>query len=529
MEPKFLELKNKLAIAHDLNMAAAVLAWDNETYMPPGGAQARAQQLGTLQSLAHEKFTADEIGRLLDDLKPYQESLPYDSDDASLLRVVRREYAKRVSVPSEFVARQTETQALSYTTWVRARSDSDFNAVVPWLEKILDLSREYSEFFPDGVPTSNGSHANDGSHAKGTSQAMGTSHIADPLIDLYDPGMSAADIRRVFAELRDELRPLVRAITSQPPADDSCLHQHFPEPAQLQFALQVAQQLGYDLNRGRQDKTAHPFMTIFSIGDVRITTRVKEHDWGEAFFSTIHEAGHAMYGQGHALSLERTLLAEGASSGVHESQSRLWENLVGRSRNFWEHFYPRLRAAFPSRFDDVSLDTFYRAINKVAPSLIRTDADEVTYNLHVMMRFEFELQMLEGKLAIRDLPDAWDETITRDVGATPPNLAQGVMQDVHWFGGQIGGSFQGYTLGNILSAQFFDAAVRAHPGIPEQIRRGEFATLHDWLKDNIYAHGAKFLPGELIRRATGEGLNIQPYIRYLRTKYGELYELSNGN
>ncbi len=505
MYPKLVELKQKLAIVHDLNMAAAVLSWDNETYMPPGGAEARAQQLGTLLSLAHEKFTADEIGHLLDDLREYEASLPYDSDEASLLRVARREYEKKMRVPSEFVARQTETQALSYNTWVKARPQSDFHAVIPWLEKILDLSREYSSFFPNG---------SDENH-----------HVADALIDLGDPQMSAADIRRVFGELREQLRPIVRAITSQPPADDSCLRQFFPEAEQLKFALGVAQQLGYDLQRGRQDKTAHPFMTHFSIGDVRITTRVKEYDWSEAFFSTIHEAGHAMYGQGHSRSLERTMLAEGTSSGVHESQSRLWENLVARSKNFWEHFYPKLQTAFPSQFENVSLDTFYRAVNKVEPSLIRTDADEVTYNLHVMMRFEFELQMLEGKLAIRDLPDAWDETITRDVGATPPNLSQGVMQDVHWYAGQIGGAFQGYTLGNILSAQFFDAALRAHPTIPEQIRRGEFSTLHGWLQHNIYAPGSKFLPNEIIHRATGEELNIKPYIAYLRRKYGELYEL----
>lgn len=508
-EPKYLELVQKLAIVHDLNMAAAVLSWDNETYMPPGGAQARAEQLGTLSSLAHEKFTSDEIGHLLDDLKPYAASLPHDSDEASLIRVAQREFDKRTRVPTEFVTRQTETQALSYSTWVKARPDSDFDAVAPWLEKILDLSREYSSFFPNGKPGS----------------VSATHHVADALIDVSDPEMSAAEIRRVFGELREALRPIVRAITSQPPADDSCLRQFFPEVEQLKFGLGVAQQLGYDLQRGRQDKTAHPFMTHFSIGDVRITTRVKEHDWGEAFFSTIHESGHAMYGQGHARSLERTILAEGASSGIHESQSRLWENLVARSRNFWSYFYPKLQSAFPSQFGNVSLDTFYSAINKVEPSLIRTDADEVTYNLHVMMRFEFELQMLEGKLAIRDLPDAWDETITRDVGVTPPNLALGPMQDVHWFSYQIGGAFQGYTLGNILSAQFFDAAVGAHPDIPEQIRRGEFSTLLGWLQENIYAHGSKFLPAELIRRVTGGDLTIEAYIRYLKTKYGELYEL----
>lgn len=509
MEPKFLELKNRLAIVNDLNMAAAVLNWDNETYMPPGGAQARAEQMGTLLSISHEKFTSDEIGKLLQDLAPYEASMPYDSDEASLIRVARREYKKAIRVPTEFVARQTEVQALSYTNWVASRPTSDFEAVVPWLEKILDLSREYSSFFPN--EKSNG--------------AASEYHIADALIDQGDMQMSAAEIRRVFAELREALRPIVRAILDQPPADDSCLHQYFPETEQFKFGMKAAVKFGYDLHRGRQDKTAHPFMTHFSIGDVRITTRVKEHDWGEAFFSTLHESGHAMYGQGHNLSLERTMLASGASSGVHESQSRLWENIVGRSRNFWEYMYPQLQETFPSQFGNVSLDTFYRAINKVEPSLIRTDADEVTYNLHVMMRFEFELQMLEGKLKIRDLPDAWDETIMRDVGVTPPTLSQGVMQDVHWYAGTIGGVFQGYTLGNILSAQFYNAALAAHPEIPEQIRKGEFSTLHGWLKENIYAHGAKFLPDELVRRVTGESLNIKPYIAYLKAKYGELYDL----
>lgn len=504
MEPKFLELKERLAPIYDLQMAAAVLAWDQETHMPTGGAEARAWQLGTLLSLAHEKFTGDEIGQLLDDLKAYEASLSYDSDEASLLRVARREYHRLVRVPTEFVVRQTEAQALSYTEWVRARPESDFAAVAPWLERILDLSREYSSFFPNGE---------------------GGEHIADPLIGVTDPGMSAADIRAVFQSLRDGLVPLARAITEQPSADDSCLKQAFPEAQQLAFGLQVSRQLGYDLKRGHLDKTAHPFMTHFSIGDVRITTRVKEQNWGESFFSIIHETGHALYGQGHARSLERSMLAEGASSGIHESQSRLWENLVARSSGFWEYFYPKLQEAFPAQFGDVAPDTFYRAINKVERSLIRTEADEVTYNLHVMMRFEFELQLLEGKLAIRDLPDAWDELITRDVGVTPPSHALGVMQDVHWFGGQIGGAFQGYTLGNILSAQFYQAALKAHPEIPDEIRHGEFSTLLGWLRQNIYQFGAKFLPNEIVERATGGPLNIEPYLLYLRTKFGELYEL----
>jgi carboxypeptidase Taq len=258
---------------------------------------------------------------------------------------------------------------------------------------------------------------------------------------------------------------------------------------------------------------------------VRITTRVKEDNLGDALFSTIHEAGHAMYEQGIRRELEGTPLARGTSSGVHESQSRLWENLVGRGRGFWRYFYPELQAAFPVQLSGVPLDVFYRAINKVERSLIRTDADEVTYNLHVMIRFDFELQLLEGKLAVRDLPEAWRERYKADLGIASPDDRDGVLQDVHWFGGQIGGSFQGYTLGNILSAQFFDAALHANPQIPDQIATGEFNALHNWLQENIYQHGAKFTANELVKRATGQPLTIDPYIRYLRTKYGELYKL----
>jgi carboxypeptidase Taq len=250
---------------------------------------------------------------------------------------------------------------------------------------------------------------------------------------------------------------------------------------------------------------------------------VKEDDLGDALFSTMHEAGHALYEQGIHPDYEGTPLARGTSAGVHESQSRLWENLVGRSRGFWQCFYPQLQAVFPDQLGSVPLETFYRAINKVERSLIRTDADEVTYNLHVMIRFDLELALLEGSLAVRDLPEAWRERYRADLGIVPPDDRDGVLQDVHWYHGSIGGGFQGYTLGNILSAQFFDSAVRAHPEIPTQIAQGEFVTLHTWLKENLYQHGRKYTAPEIIERATGEPLTITPYIRYLKTKYGELY------
>jgi carboxypeptidase Taq len=469
--------------------------------MPPGGAPYRARQLALLSRLAQEKAIDPAIGKLLDELRPYEESLPFDSDDASYIRVARRQYERNLRVPPEFLGEMQEHGALSYQAWTKARPENDFASVRPMLEKTLDMSRKLADFFP------------------------GYQHIADPLIDFADFGMKAESVRKVFAQLREQLVPLVKAITSQTPADDSCLKLYYPKDAQLAFGEQVIKQYGYDFQRGRQDLTHHPFETKFSIGDVRITTRVNENDLGDALFSTLHESGHAMYEQGVNPDYEGTPLDYGTSAGVHESQSRLWENIVGRSRPFWEYYYPKLQAAFPGNLDNVSLDTFYRAINKVQRSLIRTDADEVTYNLHVMIRFDFELQLLEGTLEIRDLPEAWHERYEKDLGVTAPSDSDGVLQDVHWYSFVIGGVFQGYTLGNILSAQFYDTALKAHPSIPDEIGRGEFGTLHNWLRQNIYQHGSKYTAPELIERVTGGPMSIDPYIRYLRSKYGGLYQL----
>ena len=353
----------------------------------------------------------------------------------------------------------------------------------------------------------------------------GYTHIADPLIDFADYGMRAETVRALFAELRAELAPLAQSITAQPPADDACLHQYYPEADQLAFGEQIIRRFGYDFTRGRQDKTHHPFATKFSVGDVRITTRVKKHDLSEALFSTLHESGHAMYEQGVSAAYEGTPLAGGTSAGVHESQSRLWENLVGRSRPFWQHYYPQLQAAFPDQLGAVPLDTFYRAINKVQRSLIRTDADEVTYNLHVMLRFDLELAMLEGSLAVKDLAEAWNARYSEDLGISAPTHSDGVLQDVHWFGGLIGGSFQGYTLGNILSAQLFETARKAEPAIDSELAQGEFGALHGWLREQIYSPGSKYTASELVERVTGGPLTIAPYLAYLRKKYGELYKL----
>lgn len=497
---KMQDLKTRLSEIYDIDMMQSLLDWDQSTYMPKGGAEARGRQMALLARLSTERSVDKKLGKLLDDLQPYAESLPYDSDDASLIRVARRDFERLVKVPPAYVAEFTEHSSNAYMVWTEARPENDFRKVQPLLEKTLDLSRRYADFFP------------------------GYDHIADPLIDFADYGMKAASVRALFADLRAQQVPIMKAITAQAKADDSCLYGNFPEAKQIRFSEDVIRTLGYDFNRGRIDKTHHPFMTKFSLGDVRITTRVKENFLGENFFSVVHESGHAMYEQGINIAYEGGPLANGTSAGIHESQSRLWENLVGRSRSFWEFFYPRLQEIFPE-LNSVSLDTFYRAINKVERSLIRTDADEVTYNLHVMLRFDFELQLLEGSLSIRDLPEAWHERFEADFGITPPDDKDGVLQDVHWFAGVIGGSFQGYTLGNILGAHFFNSALKAHPEIPDEMKQGKFGTLHGWLKENIYQHGRKFTATELVERAAGSEITIEPYINYLKTKYGELYQL----
>ena len=501
MQKQLIELKTRLIEISDLKHTGALLSWDEATYMPSGGALARGRQTALIARLAQEKSIDPALGRLLDDLRPYEESLPYDSDDASLIRVARREYERDIMVPPQFMAEFHEHLSKSYNAWVAARPANNFKALEPLLERSVDLCRQLADFFP------------------------GYEHIADPLIDFADYGMKTTTLRGLFAHLRRELIPIVQAITSQPPADDSCLKQHYPQADQLSFGLEVVKQLGYDFNRGRQDLTHHPFMTSFSLGDVRITTRVDENDLSGCLFSTIHEAGHAMYEQGIRMELDGTLLGGGASAGVHESQSRTWENLVGRSHGFWEYFYPKLQAKFPTQLKGVPLDTFYRAVNKVQHSLIRTEADEVTYNLHVMIRFDIELALLEGNLLVRDLPEYWHVRYHADMGMRAPDDRDGVMQDVHWFGGMVGGSFQGYTLGNIIGGQFYTQALKAHPEIPREMALGKFDTLHSWLIDNVYQHGNKFTASELLERTTGGPLSIEPYLAYLKMKYGELYNL----
>ncbi|MFC1975156.1 carboxypeptidase M32 [Chloroflexota bacterium] len=500
MEEKLKTLTNKLKEIKNINSAIALLHWDQQVNMPPDGSEARAEQIATLETLAHEMFVADEIGVLLNDLAAA--GFDYDSDEAALVRVVQRDYDRERKLPTELVEEMSRTFALGHQVWVKARAGKDFSQFQDILAKIVDLNIQKAE-------------------AYGYEEA-----IYDALLDEFEPGMKAAEVNQVFDALKVELVPLIQTISKQVDSvDDSCIHQDFDEQAQWDFGIEVLRAIGYDFDRGRQDKAPHPFTTSFSINDVRVTTRIYK-DWlSPGLFATIHEGGHALYEQNLDLSLEGLPLADGTSLGVHESQSRLWENVLGRSLPFWQFYYPRLQSYFPAQLKDVSLETFYRAINKVTPSFIRVEADEVTYHSHIFIRFELEQALLEQRLKVADLPDAWNAKMEEYLGITPPDDALGVLQDIHWSGGAMG-YFPTYTLGTVLSLQFYNQAGQDIPDLPEQFSRGEFGALLSWFKDKIHRHGRKFTANELIEQVTGaKQVEVGPYLAYIKQKFGEIYEL----
>ncbi len=500
MHQKLETLKAKLKDIHNLYSARAVLGWDQQVYMPPGGAEARAEQLATLSKIAHEMLTTPEIGALLNDLA--QADFDYDSDEASLIRVVKRDYDKACKLPPALVEEMSRTFSLGQQIWTKARAEQDFTQFQEILTKIVDLNIQKAEAY--GYED----------------------RIYDALLDEYEPGMKTAEVNQVFAELKAELVPLVQAIAGRVDAvDDSCLKQAYDETAQWDFGLIPLKAIGFDLERGRQDKSVHPFTTNFSVNDVRITTRVQRDMFPSALFGTLHEGGHALYEQNSAPELDGTFLAGGTSLGVHESQSRLWENVVGRSREFWQYYYPRLQEFFPEQLGRGDQEQFYRAINKVSPSFIRVEADEVTYNLHIFLRFELEQALLEQRLKVADLPEAWNAKMKEYLGLTPPHDALGVLQDIHWSGGSIG-YFPTYTLGNVLSLQFYERTLQDIPDLPEQFARGEFGALLAWFRDKIHRHGRKYTANELIKRVTGANrIEAGPYINYIKRKFGEIYEL----
>jgi carboxypeptidase Taq len=487
-------LRERLAEISDIQRSVGLLFWDQRVTMPPLGTPARANSIATLGTIAHDRFVDDEIGSLLDRLRPLEESLEHDSDDASLVRVTRRDWEKERKVPSELRTELLRAGAEGHLAWVEARKNDDFASFLPVLERNLDLKRRYVECFEwDDSPYT-------------------------ALLDDYEPFMTTTEVAEVFDAVKPVLTELVR---DAPRIEAGFLEASYPAELQREFGERVLATVGFTDGAWRLDPTAHPFCISFSTRDVRLTTRYDAVGL-HSLWSSLHEAGHGLYAHGIAPSLERTPLANAPSLGLNESQSRTWENLVGRSRPFWTHWFEPLQATFPDQLGTVGLDEFVAAVNRAEPGLIRVDADETTYSLHIILRFDLERQLIEETLAPKDVPEAWNAGMKDLLGIDVPDDARGVLQDVHWSSGGIG-YFPTYALGNVISLQIWAAVREAIPDLDAQLEAGELETLSAWLRDNLYSLGRKLTPKETIERLTGSPrIDPEPYLAYLREKLAAL-------
>lgn len=484
--------------------AAAVLGWDQETYMPGGAVAYRAEQLGFLAGLAHEKGTNPEIGELLavlgaDDQHPLG-TAGLSAADAGYVRKLFRDYRDATRLPRDLVERKTRATARGQHAWQEARKANDFPAFARVLQEIIALTREEADLL--------GWEAN----------------RYDALLDQYEPDAKSAEVAAVFERLQSSLVSLLDRIRGAQPPDARVFGRRFPVAGQTEFGNQVLKDLGYDFNRGRLDVSAHPFTTTLGSDDVRITTRFQEDFFGTGLFGIIHECGHALYEQGVAEELRGTAVGDGTSLGIHESQSRFWENVIGRSPEFWQRYYPDLTAIFPQQLQDIGRDEFFRAINLVQPSLIRVEADEVTYGLHIILRFRLEQQLINNGLPVTDLPEAWNSGMQELLGIRPDRDANGVLQDIHWSAGLIG-YFPTYALGNLYAGMFTRAMEQDIPDMREQVAAGQFGAILAWLRDRIHRHGATRTAQELATEITGGGLDGQPFVDYLEAKYAQVYRL----
>lgn len=488
------QLKTKLSQINAINTAVAVMDWDQQCYMPEGGAEARSEHVGHLSELSHSLFTSQETQRLVEDAK---KSVEPGSLDADYVRIVARNLEKDTKIPADLVARKARLSTIGHEKWVKARAANDFAGFAPTLEQMFDIAREEAE-------------------------CLGyKDHIYDALTDLYEEGATKAYWDGMFDQIREPLTQLVADIKSsnnQP--DDSFLTGNFDKAKQEEFSHLLMDKIGFDSHRGRLDTAPHPFCTNFSVGDVRLTTRFQDF-LPSAIFGTLHEAGHGMYEQGSPMEWDMTPLAGGVSLGFHESQSRTWENIVGRSEAFWSYFYGDLQAAFP-QLKTVDLPEFYRAVNKAEPSLIRVEADEVTYNLHILIRFELECGLLSGQIKVKDLPGEWNARYEKYLGITPPSDKDGCLQDVHWSGALIG-YFPTYSMGNILSYQIWGELKKSLPNVDDLMAKGEFAPILGWLIENLYQYGSRIKPQDLLKQITGGGLDAKPYLEGISAKYRKIY------
>ena len=492
------ELREKLAEIHHLDRARMVLWWDEHTMMPPAGASARADQLATLERLRHQSLSSPQLGRLLDGLISLEEALPEDSDEALIIRSARRDHDRAVRVPARLKADISRAGSLGEHAWWEARARSDFSLLLPHLERNLELKQRYVECFDADDPY-------------------------DVLLDDFERDMRTADMERVLLDLKVDLLPLLAEVRANTGTDtDSPLQGEFPIDQQRAFVMHLLRSLPMPPECWRMDETTHPFATAFSPGDVRITTRYSERNLAQGLFGALHEFGHGLYENGIDPSLEGTPLCRPASLGIHESQSRLWENLVGRGREFWGGHYYELQHTFPEEFGGLTLDDFHRAVNQVQPSLIRVEADQLTYDLHVLLRFELERELFAGTLAPRELPAAWNEGMHTYLGVEVPSDAEGVLQDPHWAEGMFG-YFPTYSLGNVIAGQLWAAAHEALPSLDDQIEHGDLWPLREWLREHVHQFGRRLTPTEIVEHATGRPIEVAPYVKHLREKFGALY------
>jgi carboxypeptidase Taq len=500
MNEKIAKLKPFLAEIANLKAAIAVLGWDQLVNMPNGAAEDRGEQIATLENISHIKETSDEYGKLLQELTDEAGKMDPESDDACLIRVAKRNFDKETKVPLEYVTEMARESTVAQSVWEKARAHSDFDLFCPHLEKLVELRRQYAEFFKPW------------------------DHVYDPLLDDFEPGMKTAEVQDIFNKLRPMQVELIKAISNSKPVDRTFLFLDYPEKDQLAFGERVISKFGYDWNHGRQDKSAHPFTTSFGLNDVRITTRFNSNYLPTAMFGTMHECGHALYELGIKKEFNRTPLADGASMAVHESQSRMWENLIGRSKPFWNHFFPILKETFPTQLGNVTADMFYKAVNAIEPSFIRVEADEATYNLHIMLRLELEIALMEGSLLPKNAPEAWNDKFKDYLGIIPPDDAKGILQDVHWsFGGF--GYFPTYALGNLVSAQIWEKLNSDLKNVEDLVEKAQFSEILGWLRKNLHSYGAKFEPQDLVKKVTGSKITPEPYERYLESKFKAIYNL----
>jgi carboxypeptidase Taq len=494
MTDQLLQLRRHLAELVDLRDAAHLLGWDQQTMMPPNGGSARAETLATLERISHERFISAETGHLIEQAAAALDGADPDGDDARLISVSRRHWEKARRVPTDLAAELVRAASIGQEAWVQARQASDFAAFAPYLEHNLELARRYADCFDHfDAPY-------------------------DALLDDYDPGLSTRTVAAVFDELKAELVPMIATLSARE-VDDSCLRGEFAVNDQRRLAAAVVERMGFHRESWRMDDAVHPFATGFGPGDIRITNRWDVTYFASGLFGAMHECGHGLYEAGIKQSLQRTPLGRGESLSIHESQSRLWENMVGRGRSFADFLAPRLAEHLRL---DVEAEVLHRAVNQVAPSFIRVEADEATYGLHIILRFELEQELIDGRLAVGDLPDAWNRRFAEYFGVEVPDDARGVLQDVHWSAGLIG-YFPTYSLGNLIAGHLWQRAHVDLDDLEQQIAAGELSPLRDWLREHVHQHGSKFSSSEMLQRVAGTELAVGPFVDYLKAKLGRVY------